>query len=82
MGTEQVNATGEQGGPPPAGWYPNPDGTPSLRWWSGVAWTGAVNPLPSPPSTSDVIARVIIGLALAFVVFMLIVGGVMTATGE
>lgn len=24
---------------PPAGWYPNPDGTGGLRWWSGVGWT-------------------------------------------
>ncbi|MCU0298115.1 MAG: DUF2510 domain-containing protein [Candidatus Nanopelagicales bacterium] len=24
---------------PSAGWYPNPDGTGGLRWWSGVGWT-------------------------------------------
>lgn len=24
---------------PPAGWYPNPDGSAGLRWWSGVGWT-------------------------------------------
>ncbi len=24
---------------PPAGWYPNPDGTSSQRWWDGSAWT-------------------------------------------
>lgn len=24
---------------PPAGWYPNPDATGGLRWWSGVGWT-------------------------------------------
>ncbi|NEM90113.1 DUF2510 domain-containing protein [Galbitalea soli] len=23
----------------PAGWYPDPAGSPALRWWSGVAWT-------------------------------------------
>jgi hypothetical protein len=27
------------GEPPPAGWYPNPDGSANLRWWSGVGWT-------------------------------------------
>ncbi len=24
---------------PPAGWYPNPDGSGGVRWWSGVGWT-------------------------------------------
>lgn len=24
---------------PPAGWYPDPAGTPRQRWWNGVAWT-------------------------------------------
>jgi uncharacterized protein DUF2510 len=37
----------------PAGWYPNPDGTPSLRWWDGSRWTDAVqeSPPPPPPAT-------------------------------
>ena len=25
--------------PKPAGWYPDPYGTPDKRWWSGSAWT-------------------------------------------
>ena len=24
---------------PPAGWYPDPGGTPQERWWGGVEWT-------------------------------------------
>lgn len=23
----------------PFGWYPDPAGTPMLRWWNGTAWT-------------------------------------------
>jgi hypothetical protein len=23
----------------PFGWYPDPAGTPMLRWWSGTSWT-------------------------------------------
>jgi Protein of unknown function (DUF2510)/Domain of unknown function (DUF4190) len=25
---------------PPPGWYPDPLGESSLRWWDGTAWTG------------------------------------------
>lgn len=37
-------------GPPP-GWYPDPQGTQSLRWWDGWRWTTNVAPRPHlPPS--------------------------------
>ncbi|HET7490077.1 MAG TPA: DUF2510 domain-containing protein [Acidimicrobiales bacterium] len=26
----------------PAGWYPNPDGSPGMRWWNGTEWTAQV----------------------------------------
>ena len=29
----------------PAGWYPNPDGTPTLRYWNGQSWTPHSAPL-------------------------------------
>ena len=28
----------------PAAWYPNPDGTPTVRWWDGATWTDNVQP--------------------------------------
>ncbi len=31
----------------PAGWYPDPEGHPGQRWWSGAEW-GPTRPTPSP----------------------------------
>ncbi len=50
---------------PPAGWYPNPDGTGGLRWWSGIGWSeytrsGPATPTPDaavPPHTPDAVEQ-------------------------
>ncbi|TDB87447.1 DUF2510 domain-containing protein [Actinomadura sp. 7K534] len=31
------------------GWYPDPYGTGSLRWWDGQSWTERLNPEPARP---------------------------------
>lgn len=35
-------------GPVPAGWYPDPTGSPCLREWDGKAWTSDTRPFPPP----------------------------------
>ena len=40
----------------PSGWYPNPDGTPTQRWWTGESWSehvggAAAQPIGQPIST-------------------------------
>jgi hypothetical protein len=33
--------------PPPSGWYADPWGGPTQRWWNGATWTGHVRPDPA-----------------------------------
>jgi len=37
-----------QGGPPP-GWYPDPAGGPTRRWWDGTGWTHDLEPQGQQP---------------------------------
>jgi hypothetical protein len=42
----------------PTGWYVNPDGLSSLRWWDGTRWSNAIaEQRPSAPPTADEIQR-------------------------
>lgn len=34
----------------PPGWYPDPQGMVTQRWWDGMAWTDQLAPLPAPPA--------------------------------
>jgi hypothetical protein len=65
----------------PAGWYPDPEGSPGQRFWNGDAWTDHRPPDALPvigaarPASRGPDKRVLIGLAAAAVV-VLIVGAV------
>lgn len=38
----------------PEGWYASPDGSPTLRWWDGQAWTEHVHdPAPQAPAAGS-----------------------------
>jgi hypothetical protein len=71
------------------GWFPNPDGTPSQRFWDGRGWTDQVHPnaIQSPagyampvqmivPSNGLATASLVLGLIGAIIEW----GGLLTLT--
>lgn len=38
-----LGATAHSQTVPPAGWYPDPSGVASMRWWNGIEWTSDVH---------------------------------------
>jgi len=38
---------------PPAGWYPDPDGAPTQRYFDGKKWTDQLAPLAAPARSDD-----------------------------
>lgn len=39
---------------PDPGWYPDPSGSPLLRWWDGERWGQDTHPLPGDSATAPV----------------------------
>ena len=50
----------------PPDWYPDPAGAPVQRYWDGVAWTAAQQPVKRPPWIPWIIAGVAVVLVLVF----------------
>ena len=52
--------------PPPAGWFPDPDGR-GLRWWDGERWTEHLAGLqPAPPRSGGAGWKIALVIALVF----------------
>jgi len=62
-------------GVPPSGWYPDPQGSPGLRWWGGAHWADQVVMPTTPPakrtSWDDLTIVFCVELVLAFGAFFL-----------
>jgi Protein of unknown function (DUF2510) len=60
---------------PPSGWYPDPQGSPGLRWWDGAHWADQVVMPTTPPakraSWDDLTIVFCVELVLAFGAFFL-----------
>jgi uncharacterized Tic20 family protein len=47
-----VNTFGSPASPPAPGWYPDPQGTGSYRYWDGARWTDALSSAIPPAATA------------------------------
>ena len=54
--------------PTPPGWYADPSGSSSLRYWDGVAWTEHVSAASSPGARRGQAADVVLGAGAVLVV--------------
>ncbi len=65
----------------PAGWYPNPDGSPTQRWWDGGQWTPQTRPLGfagvSPPPTGRNTKRPLVLGTAAFAILAVAVASLL-----
>jgi hypothetical protein len=62
--------------PPPAGWYPAPDGSSATWWWDGARWTQPHHQPSQQPATTNAIAK----LAMATQVLLIVCGVMSVAT--
>ncbi|MBW9092579.1 DUF4328 domain-containing protein [Microbacterium jejuense] len=62
--------------PPPAGWYPAPDGSSTTWWWDGARWVGPEQESSRPLAATKGIAR----LAAATQVLLIVCGVLSVAT--
>ena len=62
--------------PPPAGWYPAPDGSSATWWWDGARWTQPHHQSGPQPAATNAIAK----LAMATQVLLIVCGVMSVAT--
>jgi hypothetical protein len=60
--------------PPPAGWYPDPDGGPHQRWFDGVEWTNRYQPPTAPPQSTAESGRITIHYGFALLAILSLIG--------
>ena len=62
--------------PPPAGWYPAPDGSSATWWWDGARWTQPHHQPSQAPAAINAITK----LAMATQVLLIVCGIMSVAT--
>lgn len=50
-----------QDNPLEAGWYPSPDGSPTLSWWTGKGWSRTQQPIPAEGTTPPTLTGPVVG---------------------
>ena len=59
--------------PPPRGWYADPEGDATLRWWDGRSWSDTTQkPAQGPPPPFNTLAIVSLATAAAGLFFIAI----------